>query len=38
MSALGTVLAMAAGLALALPASRLHDGHAPPPARRCGCC
>ncbi len=28
MSALGTALAAAAGLALALPASRLHDGHA----------
>jgi phosphonate transport system permease protein len=30
MSALGTVLAMAAGLLLALPASRLHDGHRVP--------
>ena len=28
MSALGTALAAVAGLALALPASRLHDGHA----------
>ncbi|MCE2915808.1 MAG: phosphonate ABC transporter, permease protein PhnE [Rubrivivax sp.] len=28
MSALGTLLAAAAGLLLALPASRLHDGHA----------
>jgi phosphonate transport system permease protein len=38
MSALGTVLAAAAGLALALPASRLHEGDRARGRARRGCC